>query len=134
MPDDPNDRDFLGSGWAFPIGLSGGKVAMVHGEANVRRSIELILGTGLGERVMRPQFGAALQELVFTAQSSAAQQLATHFVRQALDRCEPRIRVDDVQISPDPAREGVLLISIDYTLRARNQRQNLVYPFYVNQG
>lgn len=134
MADDPNNKDFLGSGWAFPIELSGGKVRMTHGEADVRRSIELILGTALGERVMRPQFGAAVQELVFSSQSSAAQQLATHFVRQALDRSEPRIRVDDVQATPDPQRDSVLLISIDYTIRSRNQRKNLVYPFYVNRG
>ncbi|RKG79688.1 baseplate assembly protein [Corallococcus exercitus] len=129
-----NVKDFLGSGWAFPVELQGGKVRMVAAEVDVRQAIELILGTSPGERVMEPDFGSALQELVFSAQNTSNQQLAAFYVRQALERWEPRIRVEDVRASVSPDKPEVLLISIDYVIRTRNQRQNLVYPFYVNQG
>lgn len=127
-------KDFLGSGWAYPVDLQGGKVRMVSAEVDVRQAIELILGTSHGERVMEPDFGSTLQELVFAAQNTSSQQLATFYVRQALERWEPRIRVEDVRVTSSADKQEVMLISIDYVIRSRNQRQNLVYPFYVTQG
>ncbi|RKH00549.1 MULTISPECIES: GPW/gp25 family protein [Corallococcus] len=125
-------KDFLGTGWAFPVELQGGKVRVVSAEVDVRQAIELILGTSFGERVMEPEFGCALQELVFSAQNTSNQQLASYYVRQALERWEPRIRVEDVRATSSVDKPEVLLISIDYVIRSRNQRHNLVYPFYVS--
>jgi phage baseplate assembly protein W len=54
-------------------------------------------------------------------------------VREALLRFEPRIDVCDVQVSTGGSGE-LLLISVDYEVRATNNAFNLVYPFYLEGG
>jgi len=55
-------------------------------------------------------------------------------VKKALLVYEPRIEVNQVKASPDYQENGLVLISIDYTVSSTNERQNLVYPFYLKEG
>lgn len=123
--------DFLGSGWAFPVDVVGGKLAMKSDAALIQQSIGLILSTSRGERVMEPQFGCDLKQMVFEANNEQAVHLADHAVRSALKTWEPRIKVSNVSASVDSSDPNTLLISIDYVIRAFNSRHNLVYPFYL---
>ena len=126
------DTEFLGNGWAFPIGLDDdGRVRMAAGEEGVRQSIWTILSTSPGERIMRPDFGCGLHDLVFDVNSPTTATAVSGAVRDALAVWEPRIDVLDVFAAPDPADPGVLLIEINYQVRTTNSRFNLVYPFYV---
>jgi len=123
--------DFLGTGWAFPVDAFGGKVAMKSDAALISQSIGLILSTSRGERVMEPTFGCDLKQMVFEANNAQSIHLADHAVRSALQTWEPRIKVSNVTASVDPNNREVLLISVDYVIRAFNSRHNLVYPFYL---
>jgi phage baseplate assembly protein W len=126
------DTDFLGLGWNFPVGLDdGGQVELApDGEQGIRQSIWTILATSPGERVMRPDFGCGLHDLVFGVNNAATATAVTRAVREALATWEPRIDVLDVYAAPDPSRPNVLVIEINYQVRATNSRFNLVYPFY----
>lgn len=126
------NREFLGAGWAFPLRTDPtGSIALVSQEREVAESIRIILGTAPGERPMRPDFGCAIHDLVFApADATTAGQLA-YYVREALDRWEPRIDLQDVTIHFDAVDAGTLLIDIRYTLRNTNDPRNLVFPFYV---
>jgi phage baseplate assembly protein W len=125
-------REFLGSGWAFPVDLAAdATIALATEEDKVRQSIELVLRTAPGERPMRPDFGCGIHELVFEAVGNAMIGRVIAAVSSALATWEPRIDVLDVsaqQDSDDPTR---LLIEIDYRVRSTNSRFNLVFPFYV---
>lgn len=124
--------DFIGRGVAFPIHTDAtGSVALVAGEREIVESIRLILGTALGERPMRPEFGCAIHDLVFAPADAATAGQIAYDVRLALERWEPRINLDDVIVSFAEAHTGTLLIDIRYTLRASNDPRNLVFPFYV---
>ncbi|MGZ4546337.1 MAG: GPW/gp25 family protein [Blastococcus sp.] len=126
--------EFLGRGWAFPIGLDGrGAIAAVALEDAVRQAIWVVLSTARGERAMRPAFGAGLADLVFAPNTPATQGLVTSAVRDALVEWEPRIDVLDVGVTADPADGARLLVEVDYSVRATNSRFNLVYPFYLQQ-
>lgn len=126
------DQQFLGAGWAFPLSTDAtGSIALVSQEREVAESIRIILGTAPGERPMRPEFGCAIHDLVFApADATTAGQLA-YQVRVALERWEPRIDLEDVQVRFDAVEAGALLIDIRYSLRDRNDPRNLVFPFYV---
>src|SRR5215469_16730308 len=94
-------RSFLGKGWCFPVGVnSGGKIAPAEYEESVRQSIWIILGTAKGERVMRPDFGCAIYDLVFEVNSPTTAARVSHAVRDALLFFEPRIDVIDVDVRP----------------------------------
>lgn len=122
---------FLGKGWQFPVALDGdGALAVAEYEASVRQSIWVVLGTAKGERLMRPDFGCGIYNLVFGVNSSTAAADAAEEVRDALVSFEPRIDVLGVEVEPGGGGE-VLYVSIDYQIRATNTVFNLVYPFYL---
>ncbi len=126
------DQQFLGAGWAFPLGTDAtGSIALVSQEREVAESIRIILGTAPGERPMRPEFGCAIHDLVFAPADATTAGALAYQVRVALERWEPRIDLEDVQVRFDAVEAGALLIDIRYSLRDRNDPRNLVFPFYV---
>ena len=126
-------EDFLGIGWKYPVqaGLDG-KIAMSEYEDDIKEAIWIILGTAKGERVMRPDFGCGIHDLVFAPINTATITLVENSVREALTLWEPRIELIGVEASE--ADEGKLSVSIDYRVRTTNNRFNLVYPFYMKEG
>jgi|SRR5436309_534747 len=128
-------KAFLGRGWAFPVGYDAtGALATVEYEEDVRQAIRIILESRFSERVMRPDFGAGLEQFVFEPINTTTMALIGHRVRQALITWEPRIDVRDVRVRPEDRENGKLAIEIDYRVRAINTFYNLVYPFYLLEG
>jgi len=125
-------REFQGRGWSFPIVLDDtGGIAEASEEDKVRQSIETILRTAPGERVMRPDFGCGIHELVFDTLGGGLIGRVVSVVSDALATWEPRIDVLDVSAQQDTDDPTRLLIEIDYRVRSTNSRFNLVFPFYV---
>ena len=129
-------KDFLGRGWAMPVQLDPrtGTVASVAYEEDIRQSILIILETSPGERVMRPNFGCGIHDLVFAAVDSTAIQRIRSVVEEAMRRCEARIEVLNVNVDEAATSEGKLLVELEYRVRKTNQTGNLVYPFYFREG
>jgi hypothetical protein len=129
-------KDFLGRGWAMPVALEPrtGLVASVQHEEDIRQSIRIILETSPGERVMRPNFGCGIHEMVFDALDSTAIQRIRSLVEESLRRCEARIDVMDVVVEETPSEQGRLIVEIEYRVRKTNQTGNLVFPFYFREG
>jgi hypothetical protein len=128
-------KEFLGAGLAFPFSVDAqGHLAMSSLEDHVRQSILLIMQTGRGERVMRPEFGAGLHNFVFEPLNPATLALVPHRVKEALIRFEPRIEVLNVAATVDPNQESVLLINVQYRVRRTDTNFNFVFPFYLERG
>jgi len=129
-------KAFLGKGWSFPIQFDPGTgdIAIVAYEEDIRQAILLILQTKLGERVMRPDFGAGLEALVFEPVNTTTMALVQQRVQEGLITWEPRINVNSVEVTTDPVARNTLNISIGYTVRSTNTFYNLVYPFYLQEG
>jgi phage baseplate assembly protein W len=133
-------KPFLGVGWSFPLEAvkkgdrDGAKAELrtADYEESVRQSIWLILGTAKGERVMRPDFGCGIYDLVFETNSASTAGRIEEEVRDALLFFEPRIDVLAVQVESGGQGER-LLISIDYQVRATDNQFNMVYPFYLER-
>lgn len=129
-----DEKAFLGRGWAFPFQAdASGEVAMASDEDDIRQAIKIILGTAQGERVMRPDFGAGLQTLIFEPINTTTKALLRHRVEEALITWEPRIDNITVEVT-DERQQGRLMIEIHYRIRATNTFYNLVYPFYLLEG
>ena len=125
-------HEFEGRGWQFPIRVDdAGAIAEAGEEDKVRQSIEIILRTSPGERVMRPDFGCGIHDLVFDTISGAMIGRVASVVAGALATWEPRIDVLSVRSQQDTEDPTRLLIEINYRLRSSNSRFNLVFPFYV---
>ena len=133
MNDHIRDREYIGQGLAFPLQTNPrGELALASGERDIEQAIRIILGTLIGERMMRPEFGCRIHELVFAPHSAATEGLAMLYVQQALERWEPRIDVIDVEVSTDPLHDGALMIEINYRVRDTYHERSIVYPFYLS--
>ncbi|HLB71692.1 MAG: GPW/gp25 family protein [Candidatus Methanoperedens sp.] len=128
-------KNFLGVGWKYPVGVSyDKKIAMSEYEEDIKEAIWIILGTVKGERVMRPDFGCGIHDLVFAPINTTTISMVENTVREGLTLWEPRIELIKVEVSDKESSEGKLLVSIDYRVRVTNNRFNLVYPFYLKEG
>lgn len=129
-------KDFLGRGWAMPVALDPrtGLVESAAYEEDIRQSMLIILETSPGERVMRPNFGCGIHDLVFAAMDSTAMQRIRSTVEEALRRCEARIDVLGVTVDDAASFDGQLVVEIEYRVRTTNQLGNLVFPFYFREG
>lgn len=125
-------NEFVGAGWAFPLELDQtGSFALVTDDQEIQQAIRLIIGTSYGERPMRPDFGCAIHDFVFAEASAAtAGQIAAE-VRASLHRWEPRVNIDEIQVSVDEVDRSLLYIDIHYHIRNTNDPRNLVFPFYT---
>ncbi|WMW25084.1 GPW/gp25 family protein [Methanolobus sediminis] len=125
------DADFLGVGVSFPLKTENGKITWSKYEDSIRESILLILGTSIGERVMRPDFGCRIHDLAFSVNDTSTASFAIFHVEEALKKWEPRIELIKVDANNDEQELNRLNISIEYRIISSNTRYNLVYPFYV---
>jgi phage baseplate assembly protein W len=127
--------DFLGSGWAFPVGVDArGRIALARRERDVEEAIRMILLTPKGQRVMRPEFGCQIHDLIFAPNDATTAGLAAYYVEEALGMWEPRIRVLDVNATTDPDDNSRMLIEIRYEIKATHDQRALVFPFYRIPG
>lgn len=128
-------RQFLGVGLKFPLQQADDKeLALSYYDQAIQESIWIILSTAPGERVMRPEFGCGIHDFVFAQNNTRTAGLVEFTVKEALQRWEPRIIIQQVIAEPDPADPYVLLINIDYLVRETDSRFNLVYPFYLERA
>jgi hypothetical protein len=124
-------KEFLGQGLSFPLTVNPiGQLTLVTGAEDIEQSILIILETMPGERVMRPEFGCRVWELVFAPNDAATHALIQYYVEQALAFWEPRINVDDVIVA-DGAGDGALDVEIHYTIKDTYDSRSIIYPFFL---
>jgi len=127
--------DILGSGWAFPPTVDArGRIALARQERDVEEAIYMILLTPVGQRVMRPEFGCRIHELIFAPNDATTIGLARYYVEDALGMWEPRIEVLEVRVQADRENNARLLVQIRYEIKATHDERSLVFPFYRIPG
>lgn len=131
-----NNNSFLGTGWSFPPAFrnQGASVEMVTDEEDIKQSLQILLSTSLGERLMHPDFGCDLSHFLFEEIDQGMITGIKGIISDAFLYHEPRIMLEEIDISEHDSTAGLLLISIDYTIRATNSRYNMVYPFYIDEA
>jgi len=127
--------DLYGRGVSFPFRVSpSGSLVWSEGELNVRESLCTILRTTRGERMERPDFGCRLAQLLFEPNSVATLRLIQEEVTSAVSRWEPRVRLDEVVASVNPADPRAVDVSLAYTLVATGGRERLQLTISPDPG
>lgn len=129
-------KEFLGRGWRFPLRLEAqsGQVTSVAYEPDIEQSIFIILSTSRGERVMRPDFGCGIHDLVFAAINTSLITRIKQTVNEALRKYEARIDIIKVSVDQTRVSRGRLDVIIDFRVRTTNQSGNYVFPFYFKEA
>ncbi len=128
--------DFLGTGWSFPpaFGAGGAELQLISGEEDVHQSLQILFATRLGERALRQDYGCNLDSFLF---AEIDHELLAHLrgvIENAVLAHEPRVQLEDVDVSPAGDQAGVLVIRLDYLVPTTNSRFNMVFPFHVNEA
>lgn len=128
------DHSFLGTGWSFPptFDNTSAQVAMLSGEDDIDSSLQILLATALGERIMQPKFGCNLNDMVFENLDVTLQTEMKNRIEKAILFYEPRVDLEGIALTPDETG-GLIIIDVRYIVRATNTRGNLVYPFYLTE-
>ncbi len=132
-------NSFLGTGWSFPptFNRSSGTVDMVTDEEDIKQSLNILLSTSLGERVMQPKYGCNLNDYVFEGLSSSTIGYIKERVANSILYYEPRIIAEKIDVTSDDSTdllEGRFTISVEYSIPGTNSRFNYVYDFYQNEA
>jgi phage baseplate assembly protein W len=129
-------NSFLGTGWNFPPSFDKtlANVSMVSEEADVQSSLEILLTTRPGERIMRSDYGCNLDELLFEPLTTTFKTFIKDLITTAILYHEPRIEVNKIDLEETSELDGRVVIAIEYTIRSTNSRYNFVFPFYRNEG
>jgi phage baseplate assembly protein W len=132
----PADPPFLGTGWAFPpaFGRGGAEVGMVSGAEDVHQSLRVLLSTAPGERVMAEDFGCDLRSAAFEEIDQGLINSVTGIIADAILLYEPRVTLEQLDVSAADAVEGLVLITLTYTIRSTNSRYNMVFPYYLSEA
>jgi uncharacterized protein len=127
---------FLGKGWGFPpsFSLNGRDIMMVSEQEDIQQSLMILLNTAQGERIMREDFGCDLQGFMFEEISQGLINSMTQLITDAVLYYEPRIKLNAVRVDESEQEFGVVLITLDYTVKNTNSRFNFVYPFYLKEA
>lgn len=128
-----NADDFLGRGWSFPPELTDSGVKMSAYEQDIEESLRVLFSTSPGERVNRYEYGCPLHRYAFEPITTETITKMRNDITRAIILFEPRISLEDVSFEEQPEK-GVLLIQLTYTVIRTNNRNNMVYPFYLNEG
>ena len=128
-----SDDSFLGLGWAFPpsFGDLGADVETVAGAEDIAQSLRILLATATGERLLRPDFGCGLPQVLFEEMDQGMVTTLRRLVEDAVLYHEPRVDLESVDVEASDTGSGLLHIRLSYTVRGTNSRYNLVYPFYL---
>ncbi|MBN1301241.1 MAG: GPW/gp25 family protein [Melioribacteraceae bacterium] len=126
---------FVGTGWKFPpvFEKESASVEMLADEKDINSSLEILFSTSVGERIMQPKYGSNLKRLLFDPIDTSLKAYIKNIIKTAILYFEPRINLDDIMIDPKE-EEGLIIITLEYTIRNTNSRYNYVYPFYINEG
>lgn len=128
-----DNNAFLGKGWGFPLELTEEGVRMSSYEKDIEESLHILFSTSPGERVNRYDYGCPLRQYAFEPLTAQTLMRMRNDITRAVILFEPRITLEDVSFEEQP-NKGLLLIHVTYTVVRTNNRGNMVYPFYLNEG
>jgi uncharacterized protein len=131
-----SSNDFLGRGWGFPptFNLQSATVNMEEKQVDIEQSLQILLTTAVGERVMQPKYGCNMEELVFEPLNMGVKTIIIDKIRTAILFFEPRIDAQKIELNGQNELAGEVLVEIEYVVRATNSRFNFVFPYYINEG
>mgnify|MGYP000980821202 CR=1 FL=1 len=139
MDNNTTIQSFLGTGWAFPPAFDRetGSVEMVSDYNDIKESLNILLSTSLGERVMQPRYGCELQDYLFEPLSSTVIGYIKDRVKTSILLFEPRIVAEKIEVTAADSFdliEGRFTITVEYTIPGTNSRFNYVYDYYMNEA
>lgn len=129
-------NDFLGKGWSFPptFNRTLRSLEMTEKIEDIEKSLQILLTTAIGERIMQPRYGCNMEDLVFESLDTGTRTIITDKIKTAILFFEPRIKAEKIELNDSKGQEGEITVHVEYSVPSTNSRYNFVFPFYRNEG
>jgi len=129
-------NDFLGKGWSFPptFNRTLRSLEMTEKTEDIEKSLQILLTTAIGERIMQPRYGCNMEDLVFESLDTGTRTIITDKIKTAILFFEPRIKVEKIELNDSKGQEGEITVHVEYSVPSTNSRYNFIFPFYRNEG
>ncbi len=129
-------KSFLGQGWTFPPAFvrDMNSVLLSSDDQNIRECLSVLFSTQCGERLMNENYGTVLRSLVFDGSDGDLYSSIQDTVKNAILLYEPRVKLSEITVTPDPSDQSRLVVSVGYVIRTSNSRRNFVFPFHIIEG
>ena len=133
---DKQEKSFLGVGWAFPptFNKTIADVEMVTENNDIKESLEIYFATRIGERIMRSNYGCIIHDLAFKSSNTNSLKSVEISLEKTIREFEPRIIVHQVRAERLNVDDGIINFIVDYEIQTTNIRDNIVFPYYINEG
>lgn len=129
------NKDIIGKGWAFPpqFDPESNETFMVDGVEDINQSLHILFTTEIGERVMQPNYGSALKTMIFESINEHFKNYMRMVLSRSITLYEARIKPIKMDFVEDEILEGRYIMTLEYIVLATNQKNNFVFPFYLNR-
>ena len=129
-------NNFLGRGWSFPptFSMQSKEVQLTDKVEDIEKSLQILLTTSIGERLMQPRYGCNMEDLLFESLDTATKTIITDRIKTAILFFEPRIEAKKIELNTQNELEGEITVEIEDILPSTNSRYNFVFPFYRKEG
>lgn len=129
-------KTFLGVGWKFPpeFDKTSKSITLISEEADIKESLYILFTTRPGERVMQPEYGCDLSIINFEPTNTNFVALIEDNIQRSILYHEPRITLENIKVMTDRIMDGIVDIEIVYTVIKTNNRNNIVFPYYLIEG
>lgn len=129
-------NNFLGRGWSFPptFSMQSKEVQLTDKVEDIEKSLQILLTTSIGERLMQPRYGCNMEDLLFESLDTATKTIITDRIKTAILFFEPRIEAKKIELNTQNELEGEITVEIEYIIPSTNSRYNFVFPFYRKEG
>lgn len=128
------DNTFIGTGWAFPprFDADNNQTVMATGVDDINQSLYILFTTELGERVMQPNYGSAMKRMLFESVNEHFNSYMRMVLTRSIVLYEARIRPLSIEFREDDTLDGRYLMLLEYVVLATRQKNNFIFPFYLN--
>lgn len=109
----------------FPLPDAGGQLQYPTLEESVRQFIKVVLRTRPGEQLMRPDFGAGLENFLHEPNNLTTRRRIRDLISETLARWEPRIIVDRIEVAEVPEQPNKIRVELAYLLRRKGTSQQI---------
>ena len=119
----------------FHFGFDGEVVTTNDPAVEVSDRLNNLLGTMLGERVMRPTYGASMHDYLFEPTDDLTMQSIDARVTDAISLWEPDLVVDSVDVSADDLFEPTRIdIEIQYRFTSQDEVDDTIHVAQISVG
>ena len=124
--------DHIGRGWTFPPRFNRYTQTVdmaTTAQEEIEQSLRVLFSTHENERLFHNDFGCSVEKYKFQSPNSVHVGRSRKTLEESIDEFETRITVEKLDVDTERLTEGILLVSVTYSINETTETHTMVYPY-----